>query len=74
LERNSYFQLGIHPKKPNVGFNMTAFALRMSRYCNGASKRHIELLFNRYLDPHWLNDHDKPFVWELIEEMTDDEL
>jgi len=53
---------------------MTAFALRMSRYCNGASKRHIELLFNRYLDPHWLNDHDKPFVWELIEEMTDDEL
>ncbi|MFH1931967.1 MAG: alpha-glucan family phosphorylase [Pseudomonadota bacterium] len=112
LERDSFFQLGIHPKEPNTGFNMTAFALKMSRYCNGVSKRHgevtrqmwkslwpdvpeervpidyvtngvhvptwiepkMELLLNKYLGPDWLNDHDNPFIWELIEEITDDEL
>jgi starch phosphorylase len=112
LERDSFFQLGIHPKEPNTGFNMTAFALKMSRYCNGVSKRHgevtrqmwkslwpdvpeervpidyitngvhvptwiepkMELLFNKTLGPDWLNDHDNPFVWDLIEEIADDEL
>lgn len=112
LERDSFFQLGIHPKEPNTGFNMTSCALKMSRYCNGVSKRHgevarqmwkslwpdvpeeripidyvtngvhvptwiepkMELLFNKTLGPDWLNDHDNPFVWELIEEIADDEL
>ena len=112
LERDSFFQLGIHPKEPNMGFNMTVCALKMSRYCNGVSKRHgevarqmwkslwpdvpeervpidyvtngvhvptwiepkMELLFNKTLGPDWLNDHDKPSIWELIEEIADDEL
>jgi starch phosphorylase len=34
----------------------------------------MELLFNKYLGPDWLDDHDNPFVWELIEEIPDEEL
>lgn len=30
LDRDSFLQLGIHPEEPHTGFNMTAFALRMS--------------------------------------------
>jgi starch phosphorylase len=30
LDRDAFFQLGIHPEKPEAGFNMTAFALRLS--------------------------------------------
>ncbi|NVM21544.1 MAG: alpha-glucan family phosphorylase [Desulfobacterales bacterium] len=112
LNRDAFLQLGIHPNEPNAGFNMTAFALRISGYRNGVSKQHaqvarrmwqdlwpdlpeeevpidhvtngvhvptwiepkMELLFNRYLGPKWLEDHDNPVVWELIEEIPDDEL
>jgi starch phosphorylase len=112
LERDAFLQLGIHPDAPQAGFNMTAFALRMSRYCNGVSKRHgevtrkmwqslwqglpedkipiehvtngvhvptwtepkMELLFNKYLGPDWLEDHDNPAIWEFIEEIPDEEL
>jgi starch phosphorylase len=112
LEHDTFLRLGIHPDDPQVGFNMTAFALRMSGYSNAVSKRHgevtrrmwqglwagfsedevpirhvtngvhvptwvepkMELLFNRYLGPGWLEDHDDPHLWELIEEIPDDEL
>jgi len=112
LERDSFLQLGIHPNAPQAGFNMTAFALRMSGFRNGVSKRHgevtrkmwqslwpdlpedkipidyvtngvhvptwtepkMELLFNQYLDPEWLEEHDNPAIWELIEEIPDEEL
>lgn len=112
LDRDAFLQLGIHPKEPNSGFNMTAFALRMSAYRNGVSKRHaevarrmwqslwpelpedkvpidfvtngvhvptwiepkMELLFNKYLGPNWLEDHENPIVWELIAEIPDEEL
>ncbi len=43
LTREAFFQLGIHSEQPAVGFNMTAFALRMSAYNNGVSKRHGEV-------------------------------
>jgi len=43
LDHDSFLQLGIHPRDPNAGFNMTAFALRMSEYHNGVSKRHGEI-------------------------------
>jgi starch phosphorylase len=43
LERETFLKLGVHPKEPNTGFNMTAFALRMSGYCNGVSQRHGEV-------------------------------
>jgi starch phosphorylase len=112
LNRDTFLQLGTHPETPNQGFNMTAFALRMSGYCNGVSKRHaevtrrmwqslwpgsavdkapidyvtngvhvptwiepkMELLLNKYLGPNWLDDHDNPDVWKLIEKIPDDEL
>jgi starch phosphorylase len=34
----------------------------------------MELLFDKYLGPNWLEDHDNPFIWEMIEEIPDDEL
>jgi len=112
LNRYEFLRMGIHPGNPDAGFNMTAFALRMSAYHNGVSKRHgevsrrmwqslwpdtkeqdvpidsitngihvptwiepkMQLLFNKYLDPDWLEDHDNPAVWELIDDIPDKEL
>jgi alpha-glucan phosphorylase-like protein len=112
LDHDSFLQLGIHPEEPHAGFNMTAFAIRMSGYCNGVSKRHaevtrrmwhglwldlseddvpidhvtngihvptwiepkMELLLNKYLGPNWLEDHDNPLTWELIDNIPDEEL
>ena len=113
LTRDAFLQLGIHPENPTTGFNMTAFALRMSGYCNGVSKKHgvvarrmwqslwpdtheeknipidhitngihvptwiepkMELLLNRYFNPGWLEDHDNPVTWEMIEDLPDKEL
>jgi starch phosphorylase len=112
IDRDSFLQLGIHPNDPNAGFNMTTFALRMSKFCNGVSKKHgevtrkmwhslwpdlpenevpidyitngihiptwiepkMKLLFNKYLGPDWVDDIDNPLIWELIDEIPDDEL
>jgi starch phosphorylase len=43
INRDTFLQMGIHPHDPSAGFNMTAFSLRMSNYCNGVSKRHGEV-------------------------------
>jgi len=43
LDRDAFFRLGIHPEDPGAGFNMTAFALRLSQYRNGVSRRHGEV-------------------------------
>ncbi len=112
LNRDAFLQLGISPKEPTAGFNMTAFALRMSAYHNGVSKRHgevarrmwqslwpdikeenvpidyitngvhvpswiepkIELLLNKYLGPSWLQSHENPAIWGLIDDISDEEL
>jgi starch phosphorylase len=109
LDRDTFFKLGTHPEKPEAGFNMTAFALRMSAYRNGVSKRHgevsrqmwqslwpaekmsiehitngvhistwiepkLRLVFDKYMGENWLDDHDSPVIWELIEKVPDDEL
>jgi len=112
LDHDRFLQLGIHPEEPNAGFDMTAFALRMSGYCNGVSKRHaemarrmwhslwpelpedkvpidhmtngihvptwiepkMELLFNKYLGPNWLEKHNNPIIWDLIDNIPDEEL
>ena len=34
----------------------------------------MELLFNKYLGPDWLEDHDNPLIWELVEEIPNEEL
>jgi len=112
LDHDSFFQLGMHPQEPHAGFNMTAFALRMSKYRNGVSRRHgvvarqmwqslwpdvpvektpidyvtngvhvptwiepkLALLFNKYLGPDWLDDHDNPDLWALVDTIPDEEL
>jgi starch phosphorylase len=112
LNRDAFMQLGTNPQDPNAGFNMTAFALRLSAYHNGVSRKHgevsrkmwqvlwpelkveqvpidhitngvhvptwiepkLELLFNKYLGPDWLADHDHPAVWELVDDIPDMEL
>jgi glycogen phosphorylase len=43
LDRDTFLKKGIHPEDSSAGFNMTAFALRMSCCCNGVSKRHGEV-------------------------------
>lgn len=112
MDRESFFRLGIEPRNPTEGFNMAAFALRMSSHCNAVSKKHrdvasemwqhlwqeplegtehidyitngvhvptwidyrIASLFNRYLGPNWLADHDNPSIWELVDDIPDEEL
>ena len=34
----------------------------------------VELLFNKYLGPNWLEDHDSPVIWEEIDDIPDQEL
>ena len=34
----------------------------------------MELLFNKYLGPEWLKDHDNPVIWEPIDNIPDQEL
>lgn len=112
LDRNSFFQLGIDPANPDAGFNMTAFALRMSSFHNCVSNKHLdvtrqmwrhiwpdvpldkmpleavtngvhlpswidpamETLFNQYLGPRWLDDHDNTAIWQLVDDIPDIEL
>jgi starch phosphorylase len=43
LNRNEFLKLGLHPEKPEAGFNMTALALRLSKYRNAVGKKHGEI-------------------------------
>ena len=112
LDRDAFFQLGIHPEEPGAGFNMTAFALRLSGCRNAVSKRHAQvsrqmwrslwpgvpedqvpidyvtngvhvptwiepkmgLLLDKYLGADWLDKHDDPAVWQLLDNVPDAEL
>lgn len=112
LTRDEFLYMGIDPKNPGAGFNMTAFALKITNFSNSVSKKHrevtcqmwqhlwtegkeedcpityitngihvptwiepkIQLLFNKYLGTNWLEEHDKPEIWELINEIPDKEL
>jgi len=112
MSRDEFYELGIDPRNPAAGFNMTAFALRMSAYRNSVSKKHGEVtkemwrhlwpdqakeqvpigyitngvhvptwidfrlssLFNRYLGPNWLEDHDNSSIWQLVDDIPDEEL
>lgn len=112
MNRETFFQLGMNPKKPAAGFNMTAFALKMCGYCNAVSKKHGEvtrrmwyvlwpelpedkvpidhvtngihvstwvepkmmMLFNKYLGLDWLEKHDDPSIWELVDDIPDEKL
>ncbi|MEJ2037461.1 MAG: alpha-glucan family phosphorylase [Desulfosarcinaceae bacterium] len=112
LQRDVFFQLGIHPENPVAGFNMTAFAMRLSGWRNAVSRRHaevsrkmwhslwpnvaedqvpidyvtngvhvptwiepkIKLLLDKYLGADWLDKHDDPEIWHLLDGIPDTEL
>ena len=112
LDRDAFLKLGVHPQKPEAGFNMTALALRLSKYRNGVSQKHaevsrrmwqslleefpenetaiesitngvhlptwiepkIQLLFNKYLKPGWIAEHDSFRIWQAVEKIPDEEL
>lgn len=40
IDRDTFLRLGHHPCDVRPGFNMTVFALRMTQYHNGVSKKH----------------------------------
>jgi starch phosphorylase len=42
-DRHTLLQLGVFPPDPGAGFNMTAFALRMTKFTNAVSKKHGEV-------------------------------
>jgi len=114
-DRDALLQLGVNPSDPGAGFNMTVFALRMSKFCNAVSKKHAEVsrkmwanvashkeksadetgivaitngvhlltwmdpiwlqpLLDRYVGPNWVNDQDRPGIWERVERIPDVEL
>jgi len=52
LSREAFMQLGQSPLDANAGFNMTAFALRLSAYRNGVSRKHGEVT-RRMWQPLW---------------------
>jgi starch phosphorylase len=43
LSRDEFMRLGVRPDEPGEGFNMTAFALRLSGTHNAVSRRHGEI-------------------------------
>jgi len=43
IPRDAFLSLGLDPKNPGDGFNMTAFAIRASRSTNAVSARHAEV-------------------------------
>ncbi len=43
LDNEAFMKLGMNPADPAAGFNMTAFAMRMSGYRNAVSHRHCEV-------------------------------
>jgi starch phosphorylase len=51
-DRETILNLGISPVDPGTGFNMTAFALRMSHFRNAVSQKHGEVA-RRIWAPLW---------------------
>ncbi len=43
LPRDAFLALGLDPANPGAGFNMTAFAIRVSQTTNAVSARHAEV-------------------------------
>jgi len=43
IDRTTFHDLGHHPCDPGTGFNMTSFALKLTKYHNGVSKKHGDI-------------------------------
>ncbi|MCL4501953.1 MAG: alpha-glucan family phosphorylase, partial [Deltaproteobacteria bacterium] len=113
LSREDFLKLGASPTDPpGAGFNMTAFALRLSQYHNAVSRKHgevsrrmwqslwpdlpveqvpidhitngvhvptwveakVRLRCNQCVeDAHWLDNHDDPETWTVVDDIPDEE-
>jgi len=64
LDREAFLQMGISPQEPAAGFNMTAFALKMSAFRNGVSRRHGEVA-RRMWQSLWpeMKEEDVPITY-----------
>ena len=62
-DRDGLLRLGTNPINPDAGFNMTVFALRMSKFCNAVSKKHGEVARAMW-QPVWpeLKEKDVPIA------------
>jgi len=62
-DRDGLLRLGTNPLNPDAGFNMTVFALRMSKFCNAVSKKHGEVARAMW-QPVWpeLKEKDVPIA------------
>jgi starch phosphorylase len=52
LNWEEFMEMGTSPHDPTAGFNMTVFALRMTRFHNGVSRRHGEVA-RKMWQPLW---------------------
>ena len=43
IDHDTFVKLGIDPRSPRAGFNMTVLAFRLSGFSNGVSQRHTEV-------------------------------
>ena len=62
-DRDGLLRLGTNPINPDAGFNMTVFALRMSKFCNAVSKKQGEVARAMW-QPVWpeLKEKDVPIA------------
>jgi starch phosphorylase len=115
IDRETFFSLGRHPRCPDDGFNMAAFAFRLTAFHNAVSVRHGQVTRHMWRDlwpgtpedqvpvdaitngvhvptwinprledlistvmltacPHWQQEHDTPLLWEMIDEIPDQDL
>ncbi len=65
LDRETFLQLGVNPRDPSEGFNMTAFLLRMSKFRNSVSKKHNEVT-RRMWSVFWPDKREEEIPIEYI--------
>jgi len=63
IPRDAFLALGLNPPDPEAGFNMTAFAMRVSRATNAVSRRHAEVASAMWSSVRW---DDKPVAIRAI--------
>lgn len=53
IPRDGFLALGLDPADPGAGFNMTAFAMRLSRTTNAVSRRHAAVASGMWSGVRW---------------------
>jgi starch phosphorylase len=110
VDVNKILELGTNPQNPSEGFNSTIMSMRLSKYVNAVSKRHMETarkmwsflfekdednpidyvtngvhfptwvslrfrkLFTKYLGENFIELHDVADLWQLVDDIPDEEI